>query len=146
MSSQTITVECILIRKGGTIASTKDGTEYHFAPNTKGHHVAAFTNMDHAQEFLRISEGYRIYGAAQAAPQPAPAPEPVGPIGADDGEKAPAKEPAAALPSGPLEEMSIEDLRTVFAAEVGRKPSAKAKPETLIAQIEAVREEQEGRA
>jgi hypothetical protein len=39
---------------------------------------------------------------------------------------------------------SLDELRAVFQAEIGRKPNVNAKPETLIAQIKARRDELAG--
>lgn len=65
MSTQ---IECKLIRDGGTYAEV-GGTEYHFAPQADGAYVASIDNDDHADIFLAITEGYRLYrGAAKAAP------------------------------------------------------------------------------
>jgi hypothetical protein len=61
----TTAVECKLIRKGGTRAEAC-GTEYHFQPYTDGAHVAVIDNDEHADVFLAIPEGYRLYrGDAQ---------------------------------------------------------------------------------
>ncbi len=67
-------VECKLIREGGTFASTPDGTEYHFAPQADGAHVAAIDDADHADLFLSIREGYRLYRGAAKVEAPAAAP------------------------------------------------------------------------
>lgn len=62
-------IECKLIREGGTIVPL-DGIEYHFAPQADGAHVALVENEDHADRFLSITEGYRLYRGAVAAPAP----------------------------------------------------------------------------
>lgn len=59
----TTQIECKLIREGGTFAEV-GGTEYHFAPQADGAHVAAIDNDDHADIFLAITEGYRLYRGA----------------------------------------------------------------------------------
>lgn len=147
----TLIVESIIKREGGTFATTSDNTEYHFSPDTKDRHVAVIANPEHAQEFLRISEGYRLVGSAPVA-----APVDAAPVGAvfasarpvepvQPGTKALGEAPAAPVmdnrASTALEYLLIEDLRAVFKAEIGREPSHRAKAETLIAQIEAHREE-----
>lgn len=148
-------VESIIKRKGGTFATTSDNTEYHFAPDTKDRHVAVIANPEHAQEFLRIVEGYRLVGSAPVAAPVAAAPvgavfasaRPVEPV--QPATEAPSEAPAApVMDSAPtaLEDLSIEELRNVFNAEIGRVPSPRAKAETLIAQIEAQREETAGQA
>lgn len=60
-------IQCILERKDGTHVTLGD-TDYHFAPNTDGAHVATVENDEHIQRFLGIPEGYRIYRATTAAP------------------------------------------------------------------------------
>jgi hypothetical protein len=57
-------IECILKRPGGTKVDL-GGTEYHFAPQADGAHVAVVKENAHIQRFLSIPEGYRIYGDAQ---------------------------------------------------------------------------------
>lgn len=54
-------IECILKRKGGTVAEI-GGIEYHFKPQEGGAHVADVKDNAHIQRFLSIPEGYRIYG------------------------------------------------------------------------------------
>lgn len=53
-------IECKLIRKGGTIDEV-GGNEYHFTPWSDGAHVCAVADPEHADVFLRIAEGYRLY-------------------------------------------------------------------------------------
>lgn len=61
------TIECKLIREGGSFPEV-GGTVYHFAPNAEGAHVCDVLDADHADVFLSIPEGYRLYrGAAKAA-------------------------------------------------------------------------------
>lgn len=54
-------IECILKREGGSKVEI-GGTEYHFAPQADGAHVAEVSNNGHVQRFLSITDGYRIYG------------------------------------------------------------------------------------
>lgn len=54
-------IECILKREGGSKVEI-GSTEYHFAPQADGAHVAEVSNNGHIQRFLSIPEGYRIYG------------------------------------------------------------------------------------
>lgn len=56
----TTAVECKLIREGGTRAEV-GGTEYHFQPYTDGAHVCVIEDNEHADRFLSITEGYRLY-------------------------------------------------------------------------------------
>lgn len=68
-------IECKLIRQGGTFADI-GGTEYHFAPQPDGAHVAQVADESHADRFLSI-DGYRLYRSqVKAAPVAAPAIEP----------------------------------------------------------------------
>lgn len=57
-----------------------------------------------------------------------------------DADKGPVTPDPDAVPED-LAALDLEQLREVFAKEVGRTPNARAKPETLIAQIVAMREE-----
>lgn len=57
-----------------------------------------------------------------------------------DADKGPGTTDPDAVPED-LAALDLEQLREVFAKEVGRTPNARAKPETLIAQIVAMREE-----
>lgn len=60
-------IECKLIREGGTFASIGT-TEYHFAPQADGAHVAHVEDDEHVDRFLSITDGYRLYrGAAKPA-------------------------------------------------------------------------------
>jgi hypothetical protein len=53
-------IECVLKRTGGTQV-TIGTTEYDFSPQSDGAHVATVEDDDHAQRFLSITEGYKIY-------------------------------------------------------------------------------------
>lgn len=158
-----IILQCILLRKGGTIVEMSDNTAYHFKDDGLGNHVAAISNMDHVQTLLGIPEAYRIFStgsavapaeavgatgqvvqaaAATAAPPSPPVvpttPEPKPPVDGDAGQNAGAQtvlDPTA----------DIETIRAAFRLEVGREPNPRAKAETMIAQIEAVREERAGK-
>jgi len=69
-------IESIIRRKNGTTV-VLDKIEYHFnSPVAEGPHVATVENDDHAQRFLSIKEGFRIYRATKSAVQ---TPEPVEP-------------------------------------------------------------------
>ena len=140
-------IECIQRRQGGTRVTLR-GSIYHFAPRVEdGRHVCEIENEDHIGALLRHPEGYRIApktvreeARAERVTQPAealqvdPTPSvPVVPMGATS-EPAPAGVVA-------LDDMSDEHLATVYEAEIGRKPHARAKRETMIAQIEEARAE-----
>jgi hypothetical protein len=62
-------IECKIIREGGSIIPMGD-VEYHFAPRADGAHVAEVENEEHADRFLSITEGYRLYRGEVAAPAP----------------------------------------------------------------------------
>lgn len=66
----TTQVECKLIREGGSYAEV-GGIEYHFAPQEDGAHVATIENEDHADVFLGIREGYRLYRGVAKVEAPA---------------------------------------------------------------------------
>lgn len=53
-------IETILIRDGGSFIEL-GGIEYHFKPYTDGAHVCDVENTEHADRFLSIPEGYRLY-------------------------------------------------------------------------------------
>ncbi|HJV52785.1 MAG TPA: hypothetical protein VJ652_15060 [Noviherbaspirillum sp.] len=65
-------IECILKRAGGTKAAI-DGTEYHFAPNADGSHVAEVADDAHIERFLGIAEAYRAYRTEAPAKPAKPA-------------------------------------------------------------------------
>lgn len=164
MSENTITLQCVLIRKGGTLVDL-NGSTYHFAPNAEGDHVCDVSDDDDIARFLSIPDAYRIYRPKKAAPaSAAPAPvkqatkEPNPPT--KDEAKAPAKgKPAAkAKKAAPVKEeptmgiapavkaealgaMSRDEVAAIFKQVVGRAPSDHAEIEVMIAQIEAKRAE-----
>lgn len=55
-------IESIIKRKNGTTVWV-GVAKYHFKPNESGAHVEDVSD-DHAEIFLRIPEGYRLYQAA----------------------------------------------------------------------------------
>ncbi|GJH00218.1 hypothetical protein [Paraburkholderia terrae] len=52
-------IKCILLRQGGTHVELR-GTNYHFAPQADGQHVAEVTDEAHIARFLSIPEAYRV--------------------------------------------------------------------------------------
>ena len=63
-------IQCILRRTGGTVVDL--GTQqYHFEPLADGAHVAEVSDASHAERFLAIPEGYRIYRGVES-PKGAP--------------------------------------------------------------------------
>lgn len=168
-----IILQCILLRKGGTTVEMSDNTAYHFKDDGLGNHVAAISNMDHVQTLLGIPEAYRIFSAGQtvapadavgatapvvqaaavpAAPPPAPVVPPAPltpPVVPPTTEPKPSTDGDAGQNVGAQTVLDptadIETIRAAFRLEVGREPNARAKAETMIAQIEAVREERAGK-
>ncbi|CAB4134886.1 hypothetical protein UFOVP275_29 [uncultured Caudovirales phage] len=80
-------IQCIIERKGGSKIELS-GIEYHFEPLEDGCHVAEVENEEHADRFLAISEGYKVYRGelsptgeavnapeSKAAPKEVPAPQ-----------------------------------------------------------------------
>ena len=105
-------IECLLRRSGGSHVSL-GGTEYHFAPDTDGRHVADVADEDHIDRFLSIPEGYRLLRASTAPVAPAV-------------DEAP---PAAVLPAGGAITPVAEPLVLDVAAFLG-KPAEKTDDET----------------
>lgn len=145
-------VECILKRAGGSKVEMADGTTYHFTPDQEGRHVAVVQDMSHVTRFMQIPEGYRILeliSMAEAAktvvePIKSGAITPAAPAKAETIQPVQA-EAAQALPQ-PAEDGSFTDeqvatIRAIFEKELNRAPHHKAKPETMVAQIEAGRAE-----
>jgi|GEM_PF-1501650 len=163
--SQIMLIECTLQRKGGTQVKMADNTTYHFKDDGTGAHIAAVSNADHIGTLLGIKEAYRVYGMQTAdvaatgvvatTVQPIMvAPIVQAPVTAPAVTQAPAAStpPAQELQTPPpatttneqaglSPDMNIDELRALFLAEVGREPNARAKAETMIAQIEAIRAE-----
>jgi hypothetical protein len=68
----TTAIECKLIRAGGSRIPLGN-TEYHFQPYTDGAHVCEVADQDHADRFLSITEGFRLYrGEGQPVNSAAP--------------------------------------------------------------------------
>lgn len=147
MSDQTILIECKLRRKGGTFAEI-GGTTYHFAPDNQDRHVAAVSDPDHIARFLSITEAYRMAAGAQAKAA-APAQGIAAPVTPEpEKTEVQAEKPAPVQidTNKALEDMTSDELRAVFSAEIGREAHPKAKDATMISQIEAMREEKAGKA
>lgn len=149
MSANTMLIRCLLKRKGGSNITMADGKVIAFRPDENDDHIAMVSDPAHIQRLLGIPEGYTIHTGpvepvkADAAPVALKAPDaPAAKPAADKPEAAPVTEakPAVAATTD-LAAMASDDLRALFESEVGRKPHPNAKPETLIAQIEAIREE-----
>jgi hypothetical protein len=151
-------VECILKRAGGSKVEMADGTTYHFTPDQEGRHVAVVQDMSHVTRFMQIPEGYRILeliSMAEAAkevvePIKSGAITPAAPAAPAAPAKAEATQPvqaevAQALPQpaedGVFTDEQVATIRAIFEKELNRAPHHKAKPETMVAQIEAGRAE-----
>lgn len=130
MAAPAMLIRCLQKRKGGSNITMADNTVIAFRPDENDDHVALVKDPAHIQRLLSITEGYVIHTGPVADVEPVT--DPV------DKEPAPSQEP---LPTGPLADMDDAALRAVFEAEVGRKPHHASKAETMIAQIEAIREE-----
>ncbi len=158
-----IIIESIIRRPGGSTVNIA-GRNYRFEPDHEGRHVAVVEDPDHIARFLQVPEGFRMLTAA-----PAPAAQPVGVVVVTHPKPFPASVvPESALATikaereseaqgdehpnegegeeegaadGPLEDMSLSQIREIFKAELGRNPSPRSIKDTLIAQIEAVRAE-----
>jgi hypothetical protein len=59
-------IECKIKRDGGSHV-TIGNTEYHFAPQEDGAHVATVTDEGHQDRFLGITEGYKLYRPGKPA-------------------------------------------------------------------------------
>lgn len=120
-------IECKLIREGGTFASIGT-TEYHFAPQDDGAHVANVEDDEHVDRFLSISDGYRMYrGAskpvhvetkveAQAAPEAVVEPVQDEPASVDERAELVAHYTALYY-KAPRANASIDKLRELIAAK-----------------------------
>jgi hypothetical protein len=161
-------IRCLQKRKGGSDIKMNDGKTVAFRPDENDDHIAMVADPEHIQRLLSITEGFKIHTAGNTTPaakQKAVIADAVKKIiaekdisGDDLGdvttsivEQAAIVEPDPADPqttpsdtegaARPLKDMTEDDLRAVFVAEVGRAPHHKSKTETIIAQIEAIREE-----
>lgn len=96
----TTAIESKLIRKGGSRVDI-GGTEYHFQPYTDGAHVCEVANEAHADRFLSITEGYRLY-RGKGTPADGNAANPAGAVpDANVGADAHAPHPMAAPAASP---------------------------------------------
>lgn len=159
MSQTAVIIESIIKRPDGSKIDFGSAI-YHFAPDDAGRHVATVMDANHIARLLAIPEGFRLLGASAApapvvapaapvgiiqqpaqtqAPEPTPAPQPA-PV------QEPVQQPAADTVAKPLNQMTDEELRATFKAELGRAAPPKSKTETMIAQIEAMREERKAAA
>lgn len=79
------TIECTIHRTGGTVVTLGD-TDYHFAPDDTGRHVATVNDNAHADRLLSITPTYRLIEGKATAQQtiqpvtPAPLLEPALPV------------------------------------------------------------------
>jgi hypothetical protein len=161
MSANAALIRSKLIRPGGSTITMADGAIITFKPDENGDHVAMVSNRDHINRLLSISEGYELHFGATPAPavpvlsappkpvvtamaqpvvQPAPLPPPVEPVAAvvaqPVADPTPVPENASDLAS-----LTDDELKAVYRDEWKKEPHHKAKRETLIAQIEAIRAE-----
>jgi hypothetical protein len=122
-------IEHTIQRPNGSI-HTIGSTDYHFAPNEEGAHVAEVENPGHAQRFLTIP-GFQIYAPGADAPvEPAPVP-PAPPV---DPDSVPGSDADAPQPT-PLEDMTDAEIAAVYEEVFGKKPHHKIKRDRLIDMI-----------
>lgn len=129
---------------------------YVFKPEHDGGPlVAEVKDKDHAEVFLSIPEGYRKHGSTDAIPDAgdttadATREAPVNALILDTSGQAPGGstnetsmiDAFVVANAGTLEDMSDDELRDLFKSELNRAPNARAARETMIAQIEAQREQ-----
>ncbi len=116
-SDQTLTIQCLLIRKGGTVVELGQNV-YHFAPNAAGDHVAEVADADDAGVLLGIREGYKLYSPKKVAPT---MPAPVAPVAATLAPVAPVtqKEPVKAK-TPTAAEKAAEKKAALAAAEAAK--------------------------
>lgn len=148
MSVNAMLIRCLQQRPGGTTVKMADGGLIKFTPDENGDHVAMVSNPAYIQRLLSIPEGYVIHsmsafgvqeGEHQKPQQSAvvanvQTPAPTEPAVVREAQKADAADPAD------LSTLDDDHIRAVYRAELKREPHHKAKRETMIAQIEALRE------
>ena len=149
-------IRCLQKRKGGSDITMNDGKSIVFRPDENDDHVAMVTDPDHIQRLLSITEGFKIHTSNDASPAANQKAIIAGAVksivagndisGANLGDQTTSIKDVGqvALPvdaTRPLADLNDEELRSVFQNELGRVPHHKAKSETMIAQIEAVRAE-----
>lgn len=148
MSANAMLIRCLQQRPGGTTVKMADGGLIKFTPDENGDHVAMVSNPAYIQRLLSITEGYQIHAMpAPVAPVAAASPSDV--VKADPEPTKAADAPVApvVLPepppadTGDLYDLDDEQIKAVYRVELKREPHHKAKRETMIAQIEALREE-----
>jgi|GEM_PF-4313721 len=132
-------VEHTIKRKGGTAIlmpitpSNPTGKTYNFKPadeNEGSPHVADVTDSVHLNSFLHIEEGFQLVdeGADEE-----PAPKAKSESGGEAGGAAPA--------DVTLEDADLDQLRAIYAAELGEAPRGNAGEELLRSRIQTQRDE-----
>lgn len=119
-------IECKLIREGGTFAEV-GGTEYHFKPYTDGAHVCVVPDDDHAERFLEIREGYRLY---RGDGKPVKGAEPVAIAKAEQ----PVPTVDQAQEVSPIQSQEVDDRETLaieYESLYGKRPHHKVTIEKL---------------
>lgn len=146
MSANAMLIRCLQQRPGGTTVKMADGGLIKFTPDENGDHVAMVSNPAYIQRLLSITEGYVIHSMPPFDVQPAEPPKPQQSAVVANAQT-PAPVTPVALPeplpadAGDLSTLDDDQIRAVYRAELKREPHHKAKRETMIAQIEALREE-----
>lgn len=146
-------IECTLPSRKDTRTVNIGGTNYVFKRKEAGDPLTCdVKDKDHAKVLLSIREGYRKADNQDepAAPVVQGNPNPVdqrildttGQIpGGSTNETSQVDQFVSNPPEKALADMDDEELREVFKTELSRSPNARAQRDTIIAQIEAAREE-----
>ncbi len=142
-------IECLLRRSGGSRVSL-GGTEYHFAPDTDGRHVADVADEDHIDRFLSIPEGYRLLRASTAPVAPAvdeAPPAAVLPAGgaitsddeANEADAQPVDDDKAdtGAADDPAEALNRDALAIEYLKHFGRKPHHKWSAQKIADELKA---------
>lgn len=145
-------IQCILASTKDTKTVNVGGTNYVFKRKEAGDPlICDVKDKDHAKVFLSVREGYRKADQQEddAAPVTQGTPNPINVAILDESGQTPggstnetAEVDAFVLSTAKtLADMDDDELRDLFKAELNRTPNARAQRETMIAQIEAAREE-----
>ena len=155
MTANAMLIRSKIKRPGGSTITMSDGTNIKFTPDENGDHVAMVSNRDHIGRLLSISEGYEIHFKDNdtvtevgipvlSAPPLAVVQTGAEPVVSDVSGTTPIVETTNTdLPADTtdLNSLTDEQLKAVYRAEWNKDPHPKAKRETIIAQIDARREE-----
>ena len=148
MTANATLICCKLKRPGGTTVTMADGAVIKFVPDENGDHVAAVSNRDHINRRLSISEGYALHFEDMPAATPVLSAPPKAVVTQGAQPVVPATQPPVEPVIVPVPDntsdlaaLTDDEIKAVYRAEWNKEPHPKAKRETIIAQIEARREE-----